>query len=96
VFEKIVLRDPAPSRKVTSCCRRTRRSSPRAQRTARAAIEHCRKGDGAQADPNVLRKAAHAYIGSLRRHMDIEHLHMFPLRAAGADRGGLGRGRSRA
>ena len=45
------------------------------------------RADPATADTHVLRKSAHAYIGHLRRHMDVEELRLFPraqqvLRAA--------------
>jgi hemerythrin-like domain-containing protein len=77
VFEKIMLRDEAAKPKVKELLQAHEEIIVKGQRLLEA-IEHGRKGD-AQADPNLLRKAAHAYIGSLRRHMDIEHLHMFPL-----------------
>lgn len=77
VFEKIVQRDPGAEPKVKELLQAHVELIEKGRRLLEA-IEHGRKGD-AQADPNVLRKAAHAYIGSLRRHMDIEHLHMFPL-----------------
>jgi hemerythrin-like domain-containing protein len=77
VFEKVVLRDPGAEPKVKELLQAHEDIIAKGQRLLEA-IEHGRKGD-AQADPNVLRKSAHAYIGSLRRHMDIEHLHMFPL-----------------
>ncbi len=77
VFEKVVLRDGSAEPKVNELLQAHEEIIAKGQRLLEA-IDHGRKGD-AQADPNVLRKAAHAYIGSLRRHMDIEHLHMFPL-----------------
>ncbi|MBP9907807.1 MAG: hemerythrin domain-containing protein [Rubrivivax sp.] len=76
VFEKLVQRDPGAEARVRELLHAHETIIEKGQQLLEA-IEHCRKGD-AQADPNVLRKASHAYIGSLRRHMDIEHLHMFP------------------
>jgi hemerythrin-like domain-containing protein len=77
VFEKIVLRDKTAAPKVKHLLQAHKDIVDKGARLLEA-IEHCRKGD-AQADTHVLRKSAHAYIGALRRHMDIEHLHMFPL-----------------
>jgi hemerythrin-like domain-containing protein len=77
VFEKIVLRDRSAEPKVKELLQAHEEIIVKGRRLLEA-IGHGRKGD-AQADPNVLRKSAHAYIGALRRHMDIEHLHMFPL-----------------
>lgn len=76
VFEKIMLRDKAAAPKVKQLLQAHVDIIDKGQRLLEA-IDHGRRGD-AKADADVLRKSAHAYIGALRRHMDIEHLHMFP------------------
>jgi len=76
VFDKLVQRDPS--------------SVPQVQRLLQdhaqilelgagllALINRCR-ADPAAADTFALRKNAHAYIGRLRRHMDVEELRLFP------------------
>lgn len=77
LFEKIVQREPSAQAKVDALLEAHREIIAKGGALL-AAIEHCRDG-GPEADTHKLRKAAHAYIGMLRRHMDIEYLQMFPL-----------------
>ncbi len=77
LFERIVRRDPEARAKVDALL--AAHGDIIAKGSALlAAIESCRDG-GPDADTARVRKAAHAYIGTLRRHMDIEYLQMFPL-----------------
>ena len=76
LFEKIVLRDPASKPKVDELLQAHQTIIARGAELM-ALIDRHR--DGARGtDPNLLRKTTHAYIGALRRHMDIEWLHLFP------------------
>lgn len=76
LFDKVVLRDPAAAASVAQL-RRAHEEIVAAGAELFDLIERSRQGDGeALRDP--LRKSAHRYIGTLRRHMDIESLHMFP------------------
>lgn len=77
LFERIVRRDPEARGKVDALLAAHGEIIAKGSALL-AAIESCRDG-GPDADADRLRKAAHAYIGILRRHMDIEHLQMFPL-----------------
>ena len=77
LFEKIVLRDAAAKPRVDELLQAHETILGQGAELL-AAIEQCQR-EGPGADTHALRKAAHAYIGSLRRHMDIEHLHLFPL-----------------
>lgn len=76
VFDKLVQRDPASVPEVHHLL------EDHVQILARGAellalIDRCR-ADPAAADTLALRKSAHAYIGRLRRHMDVEELRLFP------------------
>lgn len=76
VFDKVVRRDPASRAEVNALL------EAHVQIIAQGAellelIERSR-ADPDQADTRALRKSAHAYIGGLRRHMDIEMLRVFP------------------
>lgn len=77
LFEKVVQRDPSAKAKVDELLRAHKDIIAKGARLLQA-IDRCRK-QPANADTHTLRKAAHAYIGTLRRHIDIEHLHLFPL-----------------
>lgn len=76
LFEKLVARDPEAAPQVEQLLK-AHVDIPALGSALLAQIDLLRAGDAA-ADPNRLRKAAHAYIGTLRRHMDIESLHLFP------------------
>lgn len=76
VFDKVVLRDRSAKAQVDQLL------EAHAQIIAQgtellALIDRCR-AEPEKADTNALRKSAHAYIGGLRRHMDIEMLRIFP------------------
>lgn len=76
LFEKVVERDPESADAVAQL-RRAHVDITAAGAELFELIERSRQGDGeALRDP--LRKSAHRYIGTLRRHMDIESLHLFP------------------
>ena len=77
LFEKIVLRDAEAQPRVDELLQAHETIIGQGAKLL-AAIEQCQRV-GPGADTHALRKAAHAYIGALRRHMDIEHLHLFPL-----------------
>ena len=77
LFEKIVLRQPSARAQVKELLV-AHKDIIRKGSTLLALIEASREAP-AKADTLALRKSAHAYIGALRRHMDIEMLHMFPL-----------------
>lgn len=76
LFEKIVLRDPAAAASVDELLAAHKDIIAKGA-TLLALIEKSQTHP-AEADTFKLRKAAHAYIGALRRHMDAEMLHMFP------------------
>lgn len=76
VFEKIVLRDPPSRTKVRELLRSHQTIIAQGTKLLEQIDRHRVGTRGA--DPHALRKAAHAYIGALRRHMDIEWLHLFP------------------
>lgn len=76
LFEKIVQRDPSAKARVDELLEAHKDIIAKGARLLKA-IERCRQKPD-EADTHSLRKTAHAYIGALRRHMDIEYLHMFP------------------
>ncbi len=77
LFEKIALRDPSTRSQIDQMLEEHRTIIAKG---ADLLAEIDRHREGAHgADPNRLRKLAHAYTGSLRRHMDVETLRLFPL-----------------
>lgn len=85
VFHKVMQRDPSSEPQVKRLLKEHELIIARGAELL-AVIDRCRAEPG-KADTYALRKSAHAYIGSLRRHMDVEMLRIFPraqqvLRAA--------------
>lgn len=76
VFRKVMERDPASRPQVRQLLREHESIIARGAELL-AAIDRCRADPG-KADTHALRKSAHAYIGALRRHMDVEMLKIFP------------------
>lgn len=76
VFRKVMERDPASRPQVRQLLREHESIIARGAELL-AAIDRCRAEPG-KADTHALRKSAHAYIGALRRHMDVEMLRIFP------------------
>ena len=79
LFEKIALRDPAARARVQEMIQAHATIVDRGAELLELIARH-RDGAG-DVDANRLRKSAHGYIGALRRHMDVENLHLFPLAA---------------
>ncbi|MBL0086606.1 MAG: hemerythrin domain-containing protein [Ideonella sp.] len=80
IFDKVLLRDPASAGSVAQL-RRAHLDIVAAGAELFDLVDRSRRGvdEGeAEALRDPLRKSAHRYIGTLRRHMDIESLHMFP------------------
>lgn len=78
LFDKVLARDPSAGEAVEEL-RRAHVDIAAAGAQLFDLIERSRQGEGeAEALRDPLRKSAHRYIGALRRHMDIESLHMFP------------------
>jgi hemerythrin-like domain-containing protein len=85
VFRKVMQRDPSSRPQVKQLLKEHQLIIAKGAELL-AVIDRCRAEPG-KADTYALRKSAHAYIGSLRRHMDVEMLRIFPraqqvLRAA--------------
>jgi hemerythrin-like domain-containing protein len=76
VFRKVMQRDPSARRQVQQLLKEHRSIIERGAELL-AVIDRCRAEPG-KVDTHAVRKAAHAYIGSLRRHMDVEMLRIFP------------------
>lgn len=76
LFDKVLARDPAAAEPVEQL-RRAHVDITAAGAQLFELVERSRQGE-AEALRDPLRKTAHRYIGTLRRHMDIESLHMFP------------------
>lgn len=76
LFEKIVLRDAGARAAVDELLEAHTSIIDKGSRLLQLIDQ--RLNGAADGDDHVLRKAAHAYIGTLRRHMDIEWLHLFP------------------
>lgn len=74
IFEKVVQRDPA-SRATVRRLTQSHQSLGKHGAEVYALIEASRHGDG---ETEALRQATRAYITSMRKHMDIEALHLFP------------------
>jgi hemerythrin-like domain-containing protein len=85
VFEKVVERSPSSKPEVDALLRAHERIIAQGTQLLEL-IDRC-SAEPEKADRLKLRKSTHAYIGQLRRHMDIEMLRIFPraqqvLRAA--------------
>ena len=76
LFDKVLARDPASAESVAQL-RRAHVDITAAGAQLFDLVGRSRQGE-AEALRDPLRKTAHRYIGTLRRHMDIESLHMFP------------------
>lgn len=76
VFNKVVERAPSARTQVEDLLKQHVEIIARGAELL-AVIDRCR-ADPAKADTQALRKSAHAYIGCLRRHMDVETLRFFP------------------
>ena len=76
LFDKVMARDPSSAESVAQL-RRAHGDITTAGAQLFELVERSRQGE-AEALRDPLRKSAHRYIGTLRRHMDIESLHMFP------------------
>jgi len=76
LFRKVVRRDPSLKPVVDELLEHHERIIGQGAELV-ALIERCR-AEPEKADTFALRKGAHAYIGRLRRHMDIEMLRVFP------------------
>lgn len=80
LFDKVLERDPGSAAAVAQL-RQAHGEITAAGAQLFELIERSRNGAStgeAEALRDPLRKSAHRYIGTLRRHMDIESLHMFP------------------
>lgn len=77
LFEKVALREPSTRAQIDQMLDEHRTIIAKGADLL-AEIER-RRGAADGADPNRLRKLAHAYIGSLRRHMDVETVRLLPL-----------------
>lgn len=76
VFAKVVQRDPSAKAEVNALLEAHTTIIAQGSELLEL-VDRCRADPG-KADTHALRKSAHAYIGSLRRHMDIEMLRVFP------------------
>ena len=76
VFNKVMERDPSSTPEVQRLLKDHVEIIARGAELL-AVIDRCRADPG-KADTHALRKSAHAYVGYLRRHMDVETLRFFP------------------